>query len=51
MAANLETWVAEENSIIQKPDNEKQVYLYEWLDRLNEHLNSGTATNVSINDC
>ena len=45
--ANLETWLAEENSIIQKADNEKQVYLYEWLERLVEHLSSGIATNVS----
>lgn len=44
--ANLETWLAEENSIIQKPDNEKQAYLYEWLERLIEHLNNGKATNV-----
>lgn len=46
--ANLETWLAEENSIIQKPDNEKQAYLYEWLERLIEHLNNGKATNVEI---
>lgn len=45
--ANLETWLAEENSIIQKPDNEKQVYLHEWLERLDEHLRSGNASNVS----
>ncbi|XP_002158974.1 HEAT repeat-containing protein 5B isoform X1 [Hydra vulgaris] len=35
---NLETWLAEENSIIQKEDSEKQVYLYDWLYRLNEYL-------------
>ena len=45
--ANLETWLAEENSIIQKADNEKQAYLHEWLERLDEHLRSGNATNVS----
>ena len=47
MAANLETWLAEENSIVQKADNEKQVYLYDWLDRLIEYLKGGTASNVS----
>lgn len=45
--ANLETWLAEENSIIQKPDNEKQAYLYEWLERLHEQLNRGTISTVS----
>ena len=47
MAANLETWLAEENSIVQKSDNEKQVYLYDWLDRLIDHLKSGNMNNVS----
>ena len=46
--ANLETWLAEENSIIQKPDNEKQAYLYEWLERLHEQLNRGTISTVSL---
>ena len=46
--ANLETWLAEENSIIQKPDNEKQAYLYEWLERLDEQLNRGNISNVSF---
>ena len=46
MAANLETWLAEENSIVQKSENEKQVYLYDWLDRLIDHLKSGNLTNV-----
>lgn len=47
MAANLETWLAEENSIVQKSENEKQVYLYDWLDRLIDHLKGGNLSNVS----
>lgn len=48
MTANLETWLAEENSIIQKSDNEKQVYLHEWLSRLNEYLNDGKVSTQEI---
>ena len=43
---NLETWLAEENSIIQKDDNEKQAYLYDWLERLNLHLLSKGSAEV-----
>ena len=49
--ADLETWLAEEASIIQKNENEKQVYMFDWLGRLVEHLLSGNADTNEIKKC
>ena len=46
---NLESWLAEEAAIVQKPPGDREVYLHEWLQKLDEYLNSSQVTKVSSN--
>ncbi len=47
--SNLESWLAEEAAIVQKSDSDQDVYLFEWLQRLEEYLKSPLVTRVSLN--
>ena len=43
---NLESWLAEEAAIVQKSASDQDVYLHEWLQKLEEYLGSSQATRV-----
>ena len=43
---NLESWLAEEAAIVQKAPGDREVYMHEWLQKLDEYLNSSQVTKV-----
>ena len=45
---NLEAWLAEEAAIVQKSSSDQEIYLHEWLQKLDEYLNSPQVTRVSF---
>ena len=47
---NLESWLAEEAAIVQKVPGDREVYMHEWLQKLDEYLNSSQVTKVRFNN-
>ena len=43
---NLESWLAEEAAIVQKSTGDREIFLHEWLQKLDEYLISAQVTRV-----